>query len=376
MVFAMRKADRDRLNYIRDVRKLVSGFVAGITDEQEQTWEQWVALNRIREWRALRDLLTTDASDAFKARALALLFAPRLDWAPFKWKKASGNHVSLWLHREKGTLRLSDLSPRLLKFVVELLVLNAGVALALEVDEVHRTIPQYNPLIIQALAVLPEDSEDAQRLFGLYQLNDSAPFWNMDAASGYNPFERILNEEVPEKWKRLADEKMREIILAEQEGKSVPRQEHEAALDNYVSHIQLGFYGEKFPYSAGLLASQVDFILTVPNTDGRELFDSWRVYPILKLLESDVGNDHKELCHRLARHVVLGNRGDHGAFWIHDQGTRNAAEYMSREFGASDPELRERLDQIIADGDVRDRDEQANARRRAAEADAVAAAMR
>lgn len=379
-MFALTRIERARQQYIRDVRRLVNDIYHISPKEvgdKNATWQEWVTLAR-REWRDLRDLLNkADVSDAFKARALAILFAPRLDWAPFAWPvKQHGSYLDLWFHKEEGRVTLTDLSPRLGDFALLLILLEIDSVLAYTKghadEDMLQTFSSYNRLILQALAITPDGSMVAEELFKRYQLNDPVPYWNMDTASGYNPFGALMSANVPEKWKRLADEEMRTIVRAEQEGRATARESWEGALTSYADRIQLKLYDKTIPYGPNLFAEQIAFILGLPGLEGRRVFHTYHVYKILALL---AGQPY-ELRHRFARHVVLADHGSHGEFSAYSEDTLAAARSMREEFGNNDAELYTHLDTIIAAGEERARERQARARAKTSDEAAVLAKMR
>lgn len=373
-MFAITKAERDRRRYVRSIRRLVTETFQ-LNDreisEQNRTWNEWLALKR-QECRDLRELLKGDVKEAFKARAIAILLAPRIKFAPFAWSDNTSLNDYLFL---SDKVVLKELSTQLRDFALALLEVNIDAALVPDADEdLRRTLFYYNRYILEALILLEEDDPRAADLFSRYQINDPVAFWNMDEASGYNPICNIFhNPDVPEKWKRLADEKVCEVIRAEQEGCTQPRNDWEKALSNYVNHIQLNFYGEQFPYSIELFASQVDFILGLPNIDGHEYFNSWHTARILRMLD---GEDRKGLRYRFTRHVILEDRGEYGTFKAFSDDTMTGARMILEEFGDTDPELRTRLDAIIAEGEARMQENQEAAHEKQTQTDAVMAQMR
>lgn len=349
-MFAITKSKRARLAYIQTVRRLIADmFKLSDRDatEQNQVWDEWLALKR-QECRDLKGLVESDVKDVFKARAVAILLAPRIRFAPFAWSDDTSLDDYLFL---SDSVALSKLSPQLLDFTLGLLEANIDVALQPDADEkLRETLPHYGRLILDALAILDENDPRAESLFRRYSLNDPIAFYSMDEASGYNPFLTIISSAIPEKWKKLSDDWMREVIRAEQEGRVQPRNGWEKALRNYMSHIQLGLYRECFPYSTDLFASQVEFALSLPNMAGRQLFSNHDVGKILRMFD---GENRKELRHRLARHVMLVDHGEHGAFTVYDEEALSTATAILEEFGDADPELAGHLAKIIAKGSER-----------------------
>ena len=313
-----------------------------------KTWNEWLDLKR-QEWRDLVALIASDVRDEFKMRAIAILLVPHYRFLPFKWRDDSSLHNLLFLHERP--IKVGELSEELRSFVATLIMMYAGLAKDYpHDDDIFSSLRIYNRYVIDFLKVLPEEDQLATELFESYELRDPVVFANMDDCSGYNPLYGILNEEIPEKWKRLASQKMQAIITSEVNGKSAPRVEHEEALKWYADQIQLPLSGEGgVRYGADLFASQVDFIISLPAAGNRGLFNSWQVGPILKIIS---GDERRPLRHRFARHVILENTEDFKKFSVYDSATKRAAQAMLKEFD-SDQELTPVLQKLIANAGKR-----------------------
>lgn len=377
-MFAITKAERDRHRYVLDVRGLMAetfNLSQPEMADQDLIWGKWLRISQ-REGRDLYGLLKTDVKDVFHARALAILLMPRKTFAPFEWRNDKSFSSSSVF--EEGVTPFKRESP-LQNFALAILEMNIDVALASnDHEDVCETLSCYNKCILQALVMLEENDLRAARLFERYQMNDPVAFWNMDDASGYNPFYAILNADVPERWKKLADDKMREVIRAEKAGRSQPRNDWEKAFQNYRHHIQFSLYKDPFPYSVDLFASQVDFVLGfslshVHTDEGRILFHSYHAYEILAMLQ---GDRYKEIRHRFVRHMLLGGPGECGAFKVYNEKTYAAVMMMLEEFKDTDPDLRDRLGKVIAEAKMRISAERAVRRSHKDQVDTVMAQMR
>lgn len=352
---------------------MLSKLVAAvIPSEENRLWNAWLDLQK-REPRDLRQLLTSDVRTEFKARALIVLLAPDLHVLPFRWDdtdRSSRNYLFL-----RG-LEVKTFPPELLSFAGELLVQNIDHARASEEDGVRHALVEYNDLILQFLAVLPEDDDLANRLFSRFQINDPFSYWNMDDASGYNPVRSILcAESIPNKWKVLADQQMRERIVAELEGRQHPREKWEGALRCYTDHIQMSNYDGREGYSRELLASQIRFITElqgIENYDG-ELFSSWQVAHILGAIP---GEGLRKTRHKLSRLVVLREVEGRSEFSVCNPESRRAAEMILHEFGAEDQELSTALGSMIAEADRREAEAAETRREKQRVADEVMSAMK
>lgn len=347
MLANLSREEKQRQRYIRDVRRLLIGtfnLSDAVVIQHNEIWAEWLqAEQRERNCRELQRLVSDNLADVFKARAIAILLSPSIELAPFKWYNKSLTNDHLPVH---SYVNLAELSPQLRKFTLALLEFNIDVALEPGASEdVRRTLFGYNDCIREALAILPEDDAAAARLFDRYQLNDPLPYGTPEEESGYNEFYDILQANIPEIWKKLADERMREVIRDEQAGRAKPRNDWERALPCYLHHIESCLCEKAFPYSADLFASQIEFILGLPDTGGR-LFRDHRVSAILALLSGDA---RKGLRHRFASRVAFAVHDGHFAFTVYEHEARDAATAMLKEFGKDDSALCNRLSNAIAE---------------------------
>ncbi len=315
-------------------------------EEDDKVWKEWSELHG--EYHDLLDLMKADVRDQFKARAVSILLAPDLNYLPFKWKEkifraSSKNYLSLI-----GKIPLELFSSDLLSFATQLLYENIGFVRKLPDGETKdKLLFYYNSYIISFLGAIKEPNPYIGVLFEYFQINDIYPFCGMDDSSGYNPFADLLRvENVSENWKKLADKKMRDVIMSEINAGCEPRADWEVALDCYADIIQLMLHSDHYPYSDALFASQIEFILSLPQIDDRKLFNEWHIEKILKRLD---GEDNKQLRHRFARHVVLGKSPDSNRFPVYSPETKAAAEHILEEF-KDDAELIAILQPIYNEG--------------------------
>ena len=326
--------------------------------KEDITWKKWVDF-KSRETRDLVGLLSQAVNDSFKKRALFLLTVPSAAVNPIYWK----GDIGKFYH---GSDILDKLTPDLLNYAAELITQfvialrpmhcdrpkhlvsgGGGITMYMSIpDKYHDALRFYNNCILNFLVKLP--AEQGEKLFPLFSLNDISTFWNMDDASGYNPFQHLLYiKELDEKWKRVADLAMRKIVQDEVAGKTKPREEHEDALRCYARIVQMQLYGE-LTYSVKLFGEQVQCLMDNRNPDAH-LIDNWHVIRIFKLLSDD---SYKELRHQLARFVVLENTGEFSKFSIYSSETAEAANQMLEEFG-DDQELVEKVKILIEEGEKR-----------------------
>jgi hypothetical protein len=322
----------------------------------DKAWEQWVNYKR-RETRDLIDLLSSDVRDGFKRRAMFLLLVPSSDFNPIFWKEDIGKFYG-------GVDFLQKLTPELLGYAADLIaefsaVLKpihrekpknvveggGGITVYMQVpDRYHDALHFYNNCILSLLVLLP--SEQGEKLFPLFSLNDISTFYNMDDTSGYNPFRGLMSMKgVDEKWKWAADEAMRQIIRDELSGKTVPREEWENAFRCYSELVQMQCYGLEYPIE--LFAGQVQFLMD-NRASAALTINSWNVITIFNLLSSD---RYQSLRHQIARFVVAEDKGESSKFSVYNDQTRQAADWMLEEFGDIDQELAGKLQELIKEGE-------------------------
>lgn len=318
--------------------------------EDDKIWKQWVDYKR-RETGDLIKLLNCDIRDSLKKRAIFLLIVPSSEFNPIYWTEEVGK----FYHKFDF---LKTLNPGLLSYVTDLIVEFYGMLMPMHCDKpkhyteggggitvfwsvpdkYHDALYYYNNCILQLLTILPE--EQCDRIFSLFSLRDISTYWNMEDASGYNPFQSLLYSDVNEKWKKQADGKMRQIIIDELSGKTKPREEWENALKCYSYIITLQLYGEKIPYSVDLFADQINFLVSEDHY-GEELINSWNVVKLLQILSADI---YKEIRYKVAKFMVVGNKGE---FSIHSEETLQGAKMMLDEFGQDEKELTQRIQSAI-----------------------------
>ncbi len=342
-----------RHRYVRTVRRLLKAtfcLSGRQVTRQDRIWKEWLALNK-RAYLDLQELLSANVNDAFKARALTMLLIPDLELAPFAWENPPALKTYLFLPLE---IDFSRFSPPLQRFATSLLETNIETVLASGTDgERGELLSFYNPLILQALAILNENDSQAARLFGCYQFDEE----RVDCS----PFRRLLASAIPEEWKWRADQQAHRAILAESGTHRV--------LDRYILDIYL--LGRDPSYGAALLAAQITFLLNLPDP-AHLRFDSSYVVSTLERLS---GAKWKVLRHCFVRQTVLPDRGACHRFRVYNESTLRGARAMHREFGRDDPELRTRLREIIMEGRKRLRQERAAANARQKRIDYVFALM-
>ena len=319
--------------------------------EEDKIWKEWVDYKE-REPKNLIELLNFNVRDGFKKRAIFLLLVPSAEFNPIYWKKEIGN----FYHQNDF---LKTLTPDLLSYAISLIVQfcttfrpmhsekpnnyaegGGGITIFYSVsDKYHDALYFYNSCILTLLTIAPK--ERCERIFQLFSLQDVSSYWNMEDASGYNPFHNLLHSDIDELWKIKADAQMRQIITNELTGKTKPREDWEDALKCYADIINLCMYSEKPNYSTEMFADQIDFLVSEDHY-GKKLISDWHVAKILKILS---GDNYKELRHRITKFMVLGNEKK---FSVWSNETLEGAEMMLTEFN-QDREIAEMLQPAIED---------------------------
>lgn len=316
---------RRKDNYIKTINDLLVDMF-GCRLDDDRLWREWLNV-KVKD---VDMFMRSGVRDSFKARLIAISLTPTFKWIPFHCEKNSFDFHSVW-----NAVTLSSISPELQKFTAELIKINVDEIKSGRPDpDLYLSFYYYNKIILQFLALLPEDDPLAKEMFDCYEINDPIPSSN----SGYNPFINLLSEPlIPRKWKESADKKMKEIVKSEEEDFQEPRCEWEGALKNYIRHIQNVSYNGRVPYHSDLFAGQIDFLLNL--SESRIRFDDIHIYGILTIIRFP---EYKELRHRFARHVVLG-----GDFSGHGGTVHYAARIMLNDFGEIDEELENRLEDLI-----------------------------
>ena len=374
----------EQTEYKEIAMKNLKTFVEGLRkkffpSEEDKAWKQWVDY-KDRESRDLIKLLSSDVRESFKKRALFLLVVPDADFNTLYWKKEIGK----FYHKIDF---LKSLSMEFLDYVTELIVEftiilspthnpkpkgviegGGGITVFMSIpDKYHDALYFYNHCILYLMTVLPE--EKAEKVFPLCSLIDISTYWNMDEASGYNPFSHLLHMDIDEKWKKMADDRMRKIISDEISGKTNPREDWENALIQYAEIIQMQLYG-KIKYSLELFAGQLQFLMD--NRQGKFNLINWHVIKMLNLLS---GDEYKKLRHTIARYVLLEDVGEFSKFSIYSKETKQAADYILDEFG-DDQELTDRIQVLYEECAKKKAEEAAYQAEKKATEDDILAQMR
>jgi hypothetical protein len=345
-----------RKSYANRVRALIiSMFGLSKQDwvEQNKAWNNWFTLeDRDRHQHEVEALLKRDVKDAFKARVLAILFAPQAGDVPFVGGEHHNSDLGLMIDE---SARLSDLPTTLRAFAIALIGIYTSAV---------KDCPRYRTQILDALKILPHEDPTAAQLFERYPLVDIMQHPD-DRPDCHSFGELLYSKQMSEKWKRFADTKMRKIISVDEKRRPIIGR---SVIEQYAYHIMA--YPDSTGWAGGVdrFASQIDFLLRFPNLRGYYLFPD---HQMKKILDRIGGDAHADLRLRFARRVMHDEGGA-----INDANVHAIAVKLLEEFGERDPELGEKLRSAIANADKYKREQRAAARKRRARDNALLARMR
>jgi len=158
------------MTYLERIQHLLVGFVnLDGASEEDRLWNTWHERSTVKTFD-LDSLLRSDVRMGFKARAIIVLLAPDLRTLPFRWDDHDHQHPNY----VSSDRRLVKNFPQELRGLVgELVCHNVEHALDQQDEKVRTALFGYNSLILQFLAMLPEDDDLADRLFSRYQKSGS-----------------------------------------------------------------------------------------------------------------------------------------------------------------------------------------------------------
>lgn len=307
-------------------------------NSDDKVWKQWVDLKK-REPKDLVELLSLEVRDTLKRRAVFLLLVPSAEYSGIYWNGKVGNFGY-------ETNFLKTLNSNLLIYATQLIIDfysmlmpkhnynpmhykegGSGFTMYISVpDKYHDALFFYNNCILLLLTMVPE--EQGKHIFSLFSLIDISTYWNMEEESGYNPFYNLLSSNVAEKWKKLADSKMKQIIANELTGNTKPREEWENALECYDYIIRLQLLGENLPYSVELFADQIRFLVSEEHY-GKDIIHSSQVCKIYQILSADI---YKDIRYRVAKFIIFGKKEEY-SIWSEEilQGANMMLDEFSQD---------------------------------------------
>jgi len=347
-------ANRKEHDMLERMKAFIESFrTKWFPTDDDKTWKEWVDYKE-RETRDLIGLFGSNVRDGFKRRAIFLLLVPEKELNPIYWTEEVGKFYS------KPEF-LKVLNPDLLGYATELIVefctmlkpahcdkskyyrsVGDGFNIYMTVpDKYHDALCFYNDCILLLLTILPE--EQCERIFPLFSLRDISAYSDLESSSGYEPFRHLLYSKADEKWKKRADNVMRQVIENELAGRAKPRESWENALCRYADIIDSQSYGGSTNYSIDLYADQINFLVS-NNHYGHKLISSWIIVRIFKILSADT---YKQIRYRVARFMVFGNKEE---FRVWNDEILQCAETILSEFGQDDKGLAQRIQSAIEEG--------------------------
>lgn len=326
--------------YHQLVKELIKKYPYLFTKIDDQVWKEWVDFTK-RDTNSLYEIVSGEFRTSIKARALFILFAPNYECIPFYW---SVEESKKFIPNSDYYFRLVNTD--LLPMFVEMILVFQQLTDATSDDGATWAKSAYNSVIFYLLKNSEEQYKEI--VFEHYDLRDAFVFANMDEASGYRPFEQLLcSNEVPEYYKRKADERMRKIVTAEIDGSMVSRVDHEEALSQYQKIVVFCTFGN-LKYSRDLFVSQIEFMLSYSGTGKLKKFLAHEVPSILSLLR---GDENQELRYKFVCFVILTDPNNFDQYRVYNNDTENAAVAMLNEFGEKNRELAEKLRDMLSNWD-------------------------
>lgn len=197
-------------------------------------WKNWVRAAD-HSSQELLDIVYGRFQEEYQKRAMFLLLVPDTRLAPFGWNHREPFH---FLHQEVD-FRKVEVGLRshavywLTKFI------DYARYSVTDKDSKSFLLNTYNQYILQLLEVLPPEDNQAETIFQYFSIDDPAVSPIVINGSGYNPLLALWkNSKINERWKRLAEIEIRQIIQRELRGESTPLKWWENALPCYAHHLQ------------------------------------------------------------------------------------------------------------------------------------------
>jgi len=233
--------------------------------EVNETWQNWAQAD-LRPNQELAEIVYGPYQEEYQKRALFLLLVPDTRLAPFPWmhlRPFNSLDYEVDFRKVEAGLRAHAIYwlTRFIDYVRHEPTLQAQRPILLDA---------YNKYILQLLAVLPAEDNQAETLFQYFSINDQTVSKTDMDGLGYKPLLALWkNTQINEKWKRMADSEIRQVIKSELRGDSTPRESWEKALHCYAFHLQslLPRDPNHLPYSEEFLAEQINFLTSLEVSD-------------------------------------------------------------------------------------------------------------
>lgn len=302
----------------------------------EEIWKNWVKASTHTS-QELTEIIYGEFQEEFQKRALFLLLVPDTRLAPFAWVNREPFHyLNAELNFQKVEAGLRTFAVYWLTKLINYTKQEASLSQLesfLSKTQQAAALNVYNDYILQLLAVLPIEDNQAETIFSYFSLNDITVWDEIKHVrteylekSGYNPLARLWkNPQINEKWKKLAELEIRRIIKRELQGHIFPRAPWENALQCYARHLQsvLSIKPGHLPYGKNFLASQIEFLIAL-ETPLLRLIQPEAVTLILNLLDKEGFPFTRR---QFILFVVLCN----GNFDVCDEQTEEIAQIMARD---------------------------------------------
>src|SRR3989344_2186391 len=203
-----------------------------------EIWENWFRAST-HSSPELIEIVYGQFQEEFQRRALFLLLIPDARLAPFCWHppnytvKCAYNYLGYEVDFRKVE---SGLRAHAIYWLTKFIdYARWQLPASVSSDQKALLLDTYNKYILQLLAVLPAEDNQAETLFPYFSINDLTPWVDSGNRSGYNPLYKLwANPSINEKWKKMAETEIRQIIKSELRGESYPREPYENALKCYA----------------------------------------------------------------------------------------------------------------------------------------------
>ncbi|MFA5831024.1 MAG: hypothetical protein WC878_04315 [Candidatus Paceibacterota bacterium] len=329
MLFFNRK-NKERKAIVKNARALlceIFGLTPDQYQQQNEVWSRW--LDSYSGSRDLDNLLTSDAGDAYKARAIAILLAP------------SDNHVPFEC-REKNYLTYDDVSKilvtigennKLKEFLHRLIELNLETVAKLNDNYRSKKVKSiYNRYIVNVLESLGDtDLVASRRLFSLFKYSAHDTDCDGEKQTEYfGPLAVLLSSRAPEMFKFISDTEARKSLV-NNEGNDV-REDWGRSYREYRENIRQYLYDETLPFSAELFSEQIKFLIENQPKHIRRTGLGWfwmskDLFHTVRFLD---GETYATVRREFVEHMLFhnGKEDDLSYFHIYSKEDYEVAEYL------------------------------------------------
>jgi hypothetical protein len=327
-----------------------------LPEADDSIWKHWADLENINSSKDLIKLLTKDVRDSLKLRAIVLLLMPQPGLADIYGSKV--DFIGKFYHKadfvKQIPVNLFGETVDIICAMINILspmhnpvpkhVVDGFPGFIIQFDvpsEYHDALKFYNNYILELLDLETLPEEYAEKLFAHYSIRDISLFYNMEDCSGYNPLKRLMYEKkIDLKWKKLALEQLRNIVVAEEKHELEPRANYENALQwyaqifNQIIFLCVDESAGNPKYNQELMVEQLEFLIAPERDIEQYQINTYHLKDIFALIAD---KQYKDLRHRCANFLLFRNSDK---FSINDRDDLHIAQKLMAEFGEQDIKLR------------------------------------